>query len=316
MDITVILCTYNRCQSLAKALESIAGQVIGDITWEILVVDNNSTDSTRAVVEQFRTAHPERCRYILEPRPGKAHALNTGIENAQGDVIAFTDDDVVADRMWLQNLVRPLRVREWAGIGGRILPEGSFVPPRWVPIHDRYALAPLSIFEPRREAGPLSEAPFGANMAFHRSVFAKHGGFRIDLGPKADSSDPQKSEDSELGHRLLNAGERLGYEPSALVYHCVPRSRVRKEYFLSWWYDKARSDVRAFGIRGKDKWTAAGVPVHLFRRLALWTIRWFVCLSPAQRFACKINVWSNAGEIFECYRQSQTGKDAFGPHLI
>ena len=98
MRITVILCTLNRCQSLAETLESIAISTLPDsVDWEILVVDNNSTDHTREVVEEFGRRYPDRFRYIFEPRPGKSYALNAGIREAQGEILAFTDDDVTVE---------------------------------------------------------------------------------------------------------------------------------------------------------------------------------------------------------------------------
>ena len=106
---TVILCTYNRCQVLRAALQSLAASELPDsIQWEVLVVDNNSTDQTRQVVEEFCRRCPGRFRYIFEPHPGKSFALNRGIQEAKGEVLAFTDDDVSVEPTWLQNLTASL----------------------------------------------------------------------------------------------------------------------------------------------------------------------------------------------------------------
>lgn len=306
MKLSVILCTYNRSESLAKALESIASSTLPDsVDWEVLVVDNNSTDQTEAVVERFCQKYPAHFRYLQEPRQGKSNALNTGIREARGDILAFLDDDVVVEKDWLQNLTAPFLGGQWAGVAGRILPDPSFRPLRWVPLQDRYALAPLAVFDPNVAAGPISEPPFGANMAYQKSMFVKYGGFRTDLGPQPFGTAPQKSEDSEFGHRLLAAGEKLRYEPSAVVYHAVPPSRQRKKYFLEWWYDKARADICAFGIPADTTWYIAGVPHYLFRRFLVWTIRWMITIAPSRRFAAKIRVWGILAEIKECHRLSQ-----------
>src|ERR1700733_6053483 len=107
MKITVILCTYNRCMSLARTLDSVATQTLPErADWEILVVDNNSRDQTRKVVDEFCRQYPGRFRYIFEPQQGKSHALNTGIREAQGDILAFVDDDVVVAKGWIHNLTR------------------------------------------------------------------------------------------------------------------------------------------------------------------------------------------------------------------
>ena len=223
MNITVILCTYNRCQILVKALSSVAlSRLPESVAWEVLVVDNNSRDRTRDVVADFCGRYPARFRYLFESRPGKSYALNSGIAEAQGDIVAFMDDDVTVEPMWLQNLTAPLLKGKWAGCGGRILPVWNCPPPRWLPDAGRYALAPLVSFDLGFEAGPLAEPPFGTNMAFRKAVFAKYGGFRTNLGP-SPGRDIQHSEDAEFGNRLLAAGEHLWYEPSAIVYHPVAR---------------------------------------------------------------------------------------------
>src|ERR1700681_3481669 len=109
MKITVILCTYNLWGSFAKALESVAEQTFSkSVEWEVLVVDNNSRDQTREVVEEFNRRHPGRFRYLLEKRSGKSYALNAGISEARGDILAFMDDDVTVEPTWLQNLTAAL----------------------------------------------------------------------------------------------------------------------------------------------------------------------------------------------------------------
>jgi glycosyltransferase involved in cell wall biosynthesis len=303
MDITVILCTYNRSESLAKALASVAVQELSPgVRWEVLVVDNNSRDQTPAVVRKFSDEYPGRFRYLFEPQPGKSFALNAGIAEARGSILAFLDDDVVVEPKWLEKLTATMRSGEWAGTGGRIVPGWSCPPPKWLPCFDKQALGPLVAFAPSSEAGPLLEPPFGTNMAFRKVLFEKYGGFRTDLGPRPGSE--IRSEDTEFGARLLAAGERLRYEPTAVVYHEVPKNRVCKEYFLKWWFDKARADVREFGIT-ENTWRVYGIPAASVRRVITWAGRWFLTLDSSRRFSCKINVWINAGAIVESYGQSQ-----------
>lgn len=304
MEITVILCTYNRCQSLANSLESLAAtQMPESVSWEVLVVDNNSRDQTRAVVEDYCRRYPERFRYLFEPKQGKSHALNAGIQATKGEILAFVDDDVTVESTWLQNLTAPLHNGEWTGVGGRILPGQNFSPPHWLPLQDRYALAPLALFDLGSEAGPLTEPPFGTNMAFHRKAFEKYGGFRTDLGPQPGNQ--IRSEDSEYGHRLLTAGEQLRYEPSAIVYHSVPPDRIQKPYHLAWRFDKGRAEIRQFGIPTETRWLVAGIPLYLFRRFAVWTVRWMIAIEPSRRFSNKLKTWSVAGQIVECYHLSR-----------
>ena len=133
------------------------------------------------------------------------------------------DDDVTVEPTWLQNLTASLHGRDWMGAGGRVLPVWRQSPPPWLP-EGRYSLAPLVVFDLGLEAGPISEPPFGTNMAFRREVFERCGGFRTDLGPRPGSQ--IRGEDTEFGRRLLDGGEPLRYEPSAVVYHPVPEERL------------------------------------------------------------------------------------------
>ena len=304
MKITVVLCTFNRCESLERALESVSlSRLPESIDWEVLVVDNNSSDQTPQVVERFCHEHPARFRYLFEAKPGKSNALNTAIREARGDVLSFVDDDVIVEPTWLEKLTASLHDGRWAGAGGRIIPQWTGPPPFWLPRRDRYALAPLAMFDLGPEGGALNEPPFGTNMAFHKKVFEKYGGFRTDLGPRPGSE--IRNEDTEFGQRLLNAGEQLAYEPLAVVHHSVPANRLRKQYFLTWWFDKARADFRELGIPPETKWFIGGIPLVFFRRLAVCTLRWMIAVESSLRFERKIKVWAKMGEIVECYRHTR-----------
>jgi glycosyltransferase involved in cell wall biosynthesis len=305
MNITVILCTHNRSQILSAALESTAAQILPDSTqWEVLVVDNNSSDQTREVVEQFCRRHPGRFRYLFEGQSGKSYALNSGIRAARGVILAFIDDDVTVESTWLKNLTGSLMSGECAGAGGRILPEKNFSPPSWLSSNgskERYALAPLALFDLGEEPCQLTEPPFGTNMAFRREMFEKYGNFRTDLGPRPGSE--IRNEDTEFGDRLLAAREKLRYEPKAVVYHPVAENRIQKKYYLAWWFDKGRADIRQFGVPAGAA-SFLGIPLYLFRRLAAWTLRWLLSIDSSQRFNSKIKVWGKAGEIVECFSRA------------
>ena len=274
-------------------------------TSEVLVVDNNSSDQTREVVEDFCRHHPGRLRYIFEPHPGKSFALNTGVREAHGDVVAFTDDDVTVEPTWLQNLTACLDDGEWAGAGGRTLLSHPFSPPRWLtlagPDNLGYVLAPLFDRGPR--PCELREPPYGANMAFRKEMFEKYGLFRTDLGPNREI--PRPNEDTEFGRRLMAAGERLRYEPSAVVYHPLLQDRVSKKYLLGWWFDYGRATVHEWR-RKPDVW---GIPCHYLSSLHMTGIflppkifRWMCAADPRRRFANKCRVWIMAGQIAETYR--------------
>jgi len=311
MTISVVLCTYNRCQALAKALESVAASHLpASVDWEVLVVDNNSNDRTRDVVEGFAARYPRRFRYLFESKPGKSHALNTGVTAAQGEILAFMDDDVSVDPAWLEALTAPLcGPSEWSGAGGPVILDWSGPPPSWFDMKRTQYMGPLAGFNLGDEAFAMHEPPFGTNMAFRKTMFTKYGLFRTDLGPSPRSDVPRPNEDTEFGRRLLAGGERLRYMPAAIVHHPVPQERLSKEYFLQWWYDKERADVREQG-NSPGALAIRGVPLYLFRRLAVWTLRWMVSPLPSARFDCKLKVWGKRGAIAESRHQFARSRNA------
>jgi GT2 family glycosyltransferase len=273
------------------------------ISWEVLVVDNNSSDQTREVVEEFRLNYPNRFRYLFEAQPGKSHALNAGIRESQGDILAFVDDDIVVDKNWLRNLTIDLEDGNCAGTGGRILPAKTFSPPDWLPLEGPNNMGGiLALFDLGETPAALDQPPFGTNMAFQKRMFEKHGGFRIDLGPRPGSE--LRNEDTEFGRRLLKAGERLRYVPSAVVYHRVPEERLEKEYFLKFCFDHGRASIREIGTR-PDIW---GIPrnylmlAKISTLMASRTFRWLrTSLNPQLGFYNKSMVWMTAGEVFEVW---------------
>jgi glucosyl-dolichyl phosphate glucuronosyltransferase len=299
--ISVVLCTYNRCRSLSTALESAAALTCPSSSQlEIIVVDNNSRDKTREVIESFCRKYPDRFRYVFESRQGLANARNAGIREARGEIIVFMDDDVTVDPGWVETLTARLHTGEWAGAGGRVAPERAFSPPAWLCLKSLGGV--LALFDVGDQPGQLHQPPYGANMAFRKEMFEKHGGFRSDLGRIGNHL--LSGEDTEFGRRLLDAGERLWYEPSAVVYHAMQEDRLKKEYFLTWWFAYGRTLVRQDGKRPH----ILGIPrgyfsmARLGTRLAGNTVRWMVTVKPQKRFFSKVIVWMTVGQIAEGFQ--------------
>jgi glycosyltransferase involved in cell wall biosynthesis len=311
MRLTVILCTYNRSHSLARTLDSLAvSSLPNSVEWEVVVVDNNSNDQTRDVVTSFCRRFPGRFRYLHESMPGKSYALNAGIRVALGDILAFVDDDVTVEARWLQNLtVTLLHDETWVGSGGRTVADQSFSPPPWLSIQEPYNSGGIlaALFDLGEEACALDRPPYGTNMAYRRSMFEKYGGFRIDLGPSPHTEIPRPNEDTEFGRRLMAAGERLRYEPSAIVYHPIVEDRVRKGYFLAWWFDFGRAGAREWKD-GPALWRVPRPYISIVRTGITRTIpgigHWLFSREPVGRFYFKCQVWKTAGWIAEMYRRS------------
>jgi glycosyltransferase involved in cell wall biosynthesis len=305
MKISVILCTYNRCESLSKALDSVLdSQLPESYEWELLVVDNNSSDKTQAVVENYSSRFPNRIRYIFEAQQGKSSALNRGILESKGEILVFMDDDVQVDPHWLCKISTPLQAGPWAGVGGRIIPPRDFSPPSWLPLEGPYSLGGiLAFFDLGDSPHKLTEPPFGTNMAFRKETFERYGAFRLDLGPCPGTE--IRGEDTEFGRRVLKAGEHLWYEPAAIVYHAVPQNRLEKRYFLRFLYDHGRALVREKG---------ADAPVWIFRQRHITFLRlvfrraprrlieWLLVFDQQQRFSSKCMVWMTFGQIAEIWK--------------
>lgn len=305
MKITVIVCTFNRCDSLRLALESLALLRVPDaLQWEVLVVDNNSNDQTRAVAEDFCQKYPGCFRYLFEGKQGKSFALNTAIREAHGSIFAFTDDDVIVEPTWLEQLTAPLVAGACGGVGGKILPGRGFVCPDWLELKGQWSQGGvIALFDLNQPAGEITTPPFGANMAFRKEMFERYGLFRTDLG--RNGGNVISNEDTELGRRILAKGERLWYEPSAVVYHSIAEKRLNKGYFLKFWYEYGRSESREHSNRSNvwifPRWLFSA-PLIFFNVLPARVRIWLTSSDPKRRFFFKCVVWKTFGEIRELPR--------------
>ena len=235
MDCSVVIATYNRARLLQQTLASLRAQVLpARLDWEIVVVDNNSNDETRRVVESFARQDGVQIRYLFESRQGKSFALNTALPVSRGRTIAFTDDDITPRHDWLQVTLGAIRSGELDGVGGKVLPRWEVDPPRWFLERPGLLmwLAMLDSDERRLLDYPMTNQYrlVGANMAFNRTLFAEFGDFNTSLSHRGKRL--YGSEETELIHRFLKGGKRLGYEPESVVYHHVGRARLTKRFFL------------------------------------------------------------------------------------
>jgi glycosyltransferase involved in cell wall biosynthesis len=252
LNVSVIVCTYNRSAVLADTLESFLHlRVPEGVSWELLVVDNNSKDRTREVVEGFAGRLP--LRYLFEPRQGKTCALNLALRAAKGNLLLFTDDDVRLDPDWLAAFVEAAHAFPDAGwFGGRIIPWWPGGRPSWLrdecipALSGYFGLYDLGA-EPRRYA-PADDPPAGAGMAARRGTFDRVGGYREDLGPRGERKGT--NDDSELINRARAAGIPGAYAPAAVCSHLVPDDRLSLGWFIKYGIAKGENQVRAEGPAG------------------------------------------------------------------
>lgn len=299
--ITVAICTYNRADQLAETLDHVLSQEVpSSLEWELLVVDNASTDDTPRVAERFAAASETPVRYVHEDRQGISWARNTAVDAARGDVIVFTDDDVIPEPDWLTNVAETFRSRDCAGMGGRVLERWEFEPPDWWSATKDELNSAIVGFHPDGGPRPLEIPPFGANMAFRRDVFERHGGFRTDLGRSGDEL--ISGEDTEFGRRLLDADEVIWYAPDATVHHPVSPERATKDYFRRWYYDYGRTAVRRGGVPESAP-RIFGVPRYLYRELAEELLKAATRPSPHERFVHELRARCVVGTIVENWRR-------------
>ena len=307
-DATVIICTHNRADRLAFVLADLAMmEVSAGTSWEIVVVDNCSSDHTKAVIDSARAASVVPMLYHYEERKGKSHALNSALELAQGKYLFFTDDDVRIDPGWLQAGLDVFSRYGCVGIGGRTVPVWECPVPNWYAVEGPYRLMGAIVrFELGDEVREVDAHPLGANMAFHRSAFERYGPFRTDFGPYGRT--PVAGEDTEFCERLMRSGERLLYVPTAVVKHPVDSQRVSKSYFRSWYFlagvGKARCD-------GKPKGAVCycGIPRYWIRKWLEASLRWFLAVGPQRRFYYEMRSYTAMGAISEFWRQWRNVKE-------
>lgn len=318
MKYSIVMATYKRAGDLRETLRSLAG-LKPDGPWEVIVVDNNSPDDTRGVVEQAARAFPVELRYLFERQQGRSPALNAGIRAARGSIVATTDDDVRVPADWLNRAAEGLERLGCDYVGGRVLPIWGGPKPAWIP--DRggrmWAVIALLDYGPRPiEFG--SRVPLGVNMAFRREAFDRAGLFDANTGRKAGTLLGQ--EVREWCIRARKAGVRGFYVPDLVLEHIIPADRLTKSYFRRWFYwrgisramlyEKAGLDMEAPEQTGLDFSQVphvAGVPRYLYRKaigaFAGW-VRASVAGDAVAAFEQEVWLWFFGGIVRQRFRDA------------
>ena len=223
-DISVVVTTYNRAHLLQESLESLTRQeTAADFSYDIVVVDNASTDSTKATVEEIASGAVVPVTYRYEGKTGIAHARNRGIVESTGAWIAFFDDDQVADPGWLKELFAIARTSGASSIGGRVILSSGYETP---PLRSPFCRSILGETFHGDLPGPLSRKslPGTGNVLIKRSAFDSIGYF--------DDSFSRGCEDADFFRRMRRAGFPIWYAPKAIVFHIIPPHRFGHTYLL------------------------------------------------------------------------------------
>jgi len=230
---SVVVPTYNNSATLKATIESLLAQQTG-VSYEIIIVDNNSTDDTALLVGTYAHRVKPEVRYLLERTQGSSAARNAGVAAARGEVVAFTDDDCVPRTDWLESLAAVYTTQSSAwSVGGRIVLDLPAECPPWFRLTSpRYDMnrffAALDLGEGlvRLE---YPQALWTANLSVRKWVFSEIGLFNTELG--VTKSSRLAAEDLELCHRIQQSGGAIYYSGRATVRHRVHESRLTKRYF-------------------------------------------------------------------------------------
>jgi glycosyltransferase involved in cell wall biosynthesis len=309
--VSIIVSTYNRASVIGPALRAILeDQQAGDLSYEVIVVDNNSSDDTARVLEAFAQRHPGM-RWLSEPRQGVSHGRNAGIRAALSPLLAFTDDDIRIARDWVATIKRLMDDHpEVDCIGGPVLPIWQTRPPSWLDVRH---WGPTSV----TDYGPR---PFEISAAHPRCLLTSNLVMRKEVFSKIGMFSPRfpRGQDHELQLRYWLAGGRALYSPHLVVHTEVPAARMTKAYHRRWHQVNGAVCARMWlrerstpegGLRPDPlvRRVFLGVPGFLFRELKTEVRGWLAAVGgpdPGETFARELAVRHLVGYIAERRREA------------
>ncbi|NRB52430.1 MAG: glycosyltransferase family 2 protein [Saprospiraceae bacterium] len=223
--ISLIICTYNREKFLGHALQSLTTQTLAPEAFEILIINNNSTDSTPEISQDFIAANPKlNVRYFVESNQGLSYARNRGIKEAMAPIITYIDDDAEAEADFLEKVLSYFEKRpQTAGIGGRILPKYEGSPPPWMNKY-LYGFVTKVDFGDQVFTYTGKNYPAGCNMTYRKDLLEQVGGFNENLKWRAD--------DKYIFFAIKEVSNQVFHYPEAVVQHNIDAYRTTDENFL------------------------------------------------------------------------------------
>jgi glycosyltransferase involved in cell wall biosynthesis len=296
--ISIIICSWNRAETLRSTLISLSLQIEpGNLDVEVIVVDNNSTDSTKLVVEEYmKSWHFGTLRYLFEPRQGKQFALNSGINASRYEILAFSDDDIIFSENWTCEIARVFSDNTIDLVGGKTLISWSSAgAPIWYHPNMAAVLGGVNLGDERLSPISGNYAPAGANMIVRKTLFQRIGHF---------SEAHFRHMDYEFGVRSKNSKATIAYEPTLLVYAPVDNACLTKRYFRRWAF-KAGIAQDQEEQRG-DRNLILGVPRWTYRQFSddlIFMLFRSYFNKPSENFSRELRMWRSMGKIFSSWHQ-------------
>ena len=267
MDISIIVSTFNRSHNLPECVQYLAAvENTEHFQWEVLIVDNNSTDATKSVVESLQKQYPMiNIRYLFEKSQGLSFARNCGIRESQAEYLIFIDDDIHVTPKWLAAIYNRFVSEQCDAIAGRIYVESPQEFPNWL-VPELYGFLGHHDFGDKAfRMNGRTEFPFGGNMAIRRDITEQLGGFHTGMGRKGEGNKKEdlfKGEETLFFHLMTDNNGVIWYEPNAIVRHNILPYQLKKKFFLTIHYNagyqKALFDNTPYGR------TLFGVPLFLY----------------------------------------------------
>jgi glycosyltransferase involved in cell wall biosynthesis len=238
-DISIIICTFNRFHCLKLALKSLQDQKFEKNNFEILIVDAGSEDQISEIINNFSIFLP--IHFFSVPHLGLSDARNFGIRNASGNIIAFLDDDAIADPSWLEQIQTIFRENETYACGGKSILLSVSPFPQWLNKRMSGFLGQFDYGKTGFFMDDPNENPGGLNMAFRKEAFDLVGYFNPNLGRSGGNL--LSNEEVDLFRKMRRKKLKIYYNPKMLVFHHVSAERLTKEFFYRRYYWQGRSDA-------------------------------------------------------------------------
>lgn len=290
--VSVIIATFNRSNSLVETIESLLAQEYDDsFDYEIIIVDNNSKDATKDIVQGYINQHGSKIKYYFEPRQGKSNALNTGIKYSNAEILAFTDDDCVVRKDWLLNIVNIFRNKDIDLLGGKVTPVLREGVPGWLDINKlKGPIANYYLEDIYVENNERKILPTGSNLSFRRSSCDKFGYFESKW----------RAEDTEFCMRWDQLKARIAYSSDVCVFHNIPSSRLTKKYFRKWYFLCGKNISLVYKNKFSQGRRFLAAPFWVYRELFSFLFKFLkgVIMRDEDNFFNEVYFLYNLGLIF------------------